>query len=242
MPLPSARDLNAALELQLPVKTHYGDAYRNRNITGAAAGDTDVISEIQPNEAERIAQASMVPQSGTYQEPASLMGDLDTTGVAARARPVSAPMPTESGVVAMPVSAPVAAAPVASATQLSSVMTPTPNYYLGGGLLSQGTPVNYGVATGGMAPAGTVTPDGHVVGTAAPAAGAKGGGGTPPAGGMTDAMKGMLLQTALSSLSGAASNYAASEAQPDATLGPIALPSYQVPYQPLTYGQHTVKG
>lgn len=240
-PLPSARDLNAAIELALPVKTAYGDAYRNRNTPGAAAGETDVISEIKPSEAERIAQASLNPQASAADfEPTSLTAGLDTSGVMARPRPVSAPMPSEPGMVvsggapaaaAMPVSA-----PVASAAQLSSAMPVTPSYYLGT------TPVNFGVATGGMAPAGTVTPAGNVVGTTAPAAGAMGGGGKAPGGGMSDAMKGMLLQTALSSLSGAATNYAASQASPDATLGPITLPNYQTPYQPLTYGQPVIRG
>lgn len=73
-------------------------------------------------------------------------------------------------------------------------------YYFNNQLLGP-TTVRTGMATGGIAPAGSVTPSGNIVGTVAPAAGAMGGAGmglpagasaTPQAGALAGAASGVV--------------------------------------------------
>lgn len=226
MPIPNASQLAAQLQGEQWLRANYGNLAPAAipGGPGALAPLNTVVSDIKPNEAQLIAAERTLPVgSPGYTPPDALMQGIDTSGVVPGVTGRTGRTGTATA-AAPPSTAPVTPTAVAqpiSASAISSGLTATPNYYLSGSqVVVPQQPVSYGTATGGMAPAGTVTPSGNVVGTNAPAAGTPGGGGAPPKAPNT-AMQGMLAQTALSSLSGAASSYAKSQAIPDPTMAAV---------------------
>lgn len=200
--------------------------------TGARfAYDQNPLPVIRPNEAQRVAEATVQPTSALPEDQANmLLGAEGLTGGGtsdSAVRQVAQYKPTAGHVAMAP-----RTAGIAPAAALSAGMAATPNYVVPRADYMMGNvPVAYGEATGGQAPAGTVTPAGHTVAAnSAPAAGTLGGGGKPPI------PWAQMAGTLISGLGSAAQTYIGASAIPQPTMEVVTPSLAQFPLNPI--GQH----
>lgn len=185
---------------------------------------------IKQNEAQRIAEATAVPTQLPTEQDAALFGGLGLTSGGTSDSAVAEHRVSGSS-AGHTVMAPRTAG-IAPAAALSAGMAATPNYVVPRADYMMGNvPVAYGEATGGQAPAGTVTPAGNTVAAnSAPAAGTLGGGGKPPI------PWAQMAGTLISGLGSAAQTYIGASAIPQPTMEVVTPTLAQFPLNPI--GQH----